>query len=378
MPPDDVSEQLDTNSFSNNISLLQPAPGHSQNRLKSTKPELSRPKSGKRRRIGEKCPDLNSVTLMKEVLQSGGTVSPELLARIQRSVDEEERSHHPSQATRSSRPRRQETKSASSNFKPSPFTGMGPSVNESSSHRQGTSFADSSANPTPFIDTRNSINQQDLSDFDPIARSQFQIATSASSVPTPRDHDFKTRNSNLTLYQCTFKLCDKIFPSKSDWKRHEESVHKQRYMCMECGAPLADPRGGYACGLCLEAPFASLDYVKMHTIQCEEAQNAGKSFTRKDHLREHLRDKHGQLRFSKDAFDWVYDVDSDWPRECGFCGDPLYDVCILWPIFSPFSDIFVNHESNLLFPSQFLQSNHVVHNSESSSHLTLHFPIEHY
>jgi hypothetical protein len=126
MPPDDVSEQLDTNSFSNNMSLLQPAPGHSQNRLKSTKPELSRPKSGKRRRIGEKCPDLNSVTLMKEVLQSGGTVSPELLARIQRSVDEEERSHHPSQATRSSRPRRQETKSASSNFKPSPFTGMGP------------------------------------------------------------------------------------------------------------------------------------------------------------------------------------------------------------------------------------------------------------
>jgi hypothetical protein len=78
----------------------------------------------------------------------------------------------------------------------------------------------------------------------------------------------------------------------------------------------------------LGGSFATLDAVKMHTIQCEEARKVGKSFTRKDKLRNHLREDHGQLIFSEDAFDWVYDVDSDWPRECGFCGDHLNDVRI--------------------------------------------------
>ena len=109
-------------------------------------------------------------------------------------------------------------------------------------------------------------------------------------------------------------------------------------MCMECGAGLSDPRGGYSCGMCFANPFTNLVAVKMHTIQCEEAQKAGKSFMRKDDLRNHLKDDHGQVIFSEDAFDWVYDVDSEWPRKCGFCRDSLNDVCIdSWYFLLPFS-----------------------------------------
>ena len=376
MPPDGISGQLDSNSFSNDMSLLQPPPGSSHNRLRPINRELCRNKSGKRGRLGEKSPDANVMALMKEVLQSGGTLSPELLIRIQHSVDKGERSHHPNSTMLSSR--RQETGFASPSFSPNPFMSMRHPTSESSSHRQGarvasssyysaapfmdaggarnelqprhqeTGLASSSANSTPFMGVGRSMNENIPSDFNLFTTSQSQSASSVSSILSSRSHDSKTTNntlvgsrrtrqSNFTLYQCTFKLCDKTFPSKSDWKRHEESVHKQRYMCMECGTGLADPRGGYACGLCWAGPFASLDAVKIHTIQCEEAQKVGKSFARKDKLRNHLREDHGQLIFSEDAFSWVYDVDSDWPRECGFCGDPLNDVCIFSQHFrSPF------------------------------------------
>jgi len=367
MPPDGISGQWRANPFSNDLSILQLGPTSSQNRSKPLDHDFSRDKSGKRQRIRENSPESDPLALMKEILQSNGTLSAELLTKIQKSVEKEERSQNTGPITLASR--RQEKNVTGPSYNHRRFISMHHSIRESSSRQQktafpssssksaipfmgtsfakdqlqschrGTGFVSSSANQAPFIDIGRSINGHIPSDFNLIATSQSQTASSLSSVPSPRSRDVQTSNTTFvgahttklfssTLYQCTFKDCDKIFQTKSDWKRHEESFHKQRYMCKECCAGLAYPPRGYTCGLCLKGHFNNLEEVKAHTIQCDEAQKVGQSFTRKDNLRTHLRDRHEQLIFNEDDFSWVFDVESDWPRECGFCGDILNDVCI--------------------------------------------------
>jgi hypothetical protein len=339
MPPDGASGQLVEKPFSNNMSLLQPASGSSQNRHRPTNCELSRNKTGKRRRIRAKGSESNALKLMKDILQSNGDLSAELLARVKELVDKEEGSHdlNPTEPS----PHQHETDFASSlSQSAASFIEASRTRNELQLRHNQTSCGSSSASCAPCMSMTRSINEPIPSYFDFRRASQSQTAVSVSSGPSSPSYDFKTINTSLvgshrarhsdsTLYQCTFKSCDGMFWSKSDWKRHEESVHKQRYMCMECGAGIADPRGGYACGLCLASHFASLDDVKIHTIHCEEARKVGKSFTRKDNLRNHLREDHDQLIPSEDAFHWVFDVDSDWTLQCGFCGDALNDVCII-------------------------------------------------
>jgi hypothetical protein len=340
MPPDGASGQLVEKPFSSNMSLLQPAPGSSQNRHRPINCELSRNKNGKRRKIREKSSESNVLKFMTDILQTNGDISAaELLARVKQSVEIEEGLNHLNPTEPSSH--QQETNFArSSSQSAASFIEASRTRNGLQLRHNQTSFGSSSASCAPRRSMTRSIDEPFPSDFDFRTASQSQTAVSVCSGPSSPSYDFKTINTGLvgphrarhstsTLYQCTFKSCDGMFWSKSDWKRHETSVHKQRYMCMECGAGLADSRGGYACGLCFASPFASLDAVKTHTVQCEEARKVGKSFTRKDNLRNHLREDHDQPKPSEDAFQWVFDVNSDWTLQCGFCGDALNDVCII-------------------------------------------------
>lgn len=387
MPPDSISEQLDCNSFCNDMSLLRPPLGSSQNRQRHVNRKLYGDKSGKRRRIREKSPDSSAEALLKEVLQSaqsGVPLPPELLARMKLSVDGEDRSHdsRPLMVL----PRRQDTNFASSgsNFA-APFADARAASNEFQSLHLETTLTGSSSRPGPSTGMGCTINAP--SEYEITGTPQSQNARSVSSVPSSRSHGSKTssttllgnaalhrtRHSNSTLYQCTFELCDTTFSSKSDWKRHEESVHKQRYMCMhmECGAGMEDTlRGGYACAsFCLEGPFASLEDVKMHTIKCEAAQQAGVSFTRKDKLRTHYRKKHGQEIVDEDDLNWVYDIAIDWPRQCGFCGDPLNDVCVFIQLRQSILDKFLTQDFRrpgvLHKPQGSLGSKDVAHESKT-------------
>jgi hypothetical protein len=391
MPADGISGQSNANPVSNDLSMLQLGPASSQNRIRPPNYDFSKSKPGKRRKIRENTPESNLLALMKEISQTDGTVSPELLTKIKKLVEKEERSQTTGPTTLPSR--RQEKKIAGSSYNPGRFTSIRHSIRESSSHQQetafpssssessiplmstnfarnelqscnpGTGFVSSSGNPVPFMGMGRSINEHIPLDFNLIATSESQTASSLSSFPSSTSHDAKTSNTTFvgahttrlfssTFYQCTFKGCDKMFPTKSEWKRHEESFHKQRYMCKECCAGLAYPPRGYTCGLCLEGHFTDLEEVKMHTIKCDEAQKVGQSFTRKDNLRTHLRDGHDRLIFSEDDFDWVFDVESDWPRECGFCGDILNDVCIYSQrVLSSFEPIFCR-DLDLCLPGQ--------------------------
>jgi len=146
------------------------------------------------------------------------------------------------------------------------------------------------------------------------------ISSSASDYKRARRLG-RTGPSNL-VYQCTYPDCGEVFPSKCDWKRHEESeMHwpQRRFMCLECTVSIRDPDGIPLCTSCW-SPFEDDNAVKMYNLQCASAQEFGTTFVRKDHLRSHLRTKHDMLNLPSQAEAWTYDLMSAWPRECGFCG----------------------------------------------------------
>ena len=123
------------------------------------------------------------------------------------------------------------------------------------------------------------------------------------------------------LYCCTYCRCQKIFPSKYEWERHEKYVHwvQERFMCLECDVVIGDQARGFSCGFCFD-PFDSSLAVKQHSLQCQDARVGCSSYIRRDKLLEHLRKRHGMEKASEEISTWVFEVASNWPRQCGFCG----------------------------------------------------------
>lgn len=123
------------------------------------------------------------------------------------------------------------------------------------------------------------------------------------------------------IYQCTYRACTSSFATKTDWKRHEESEKhwlQQKYMCLECDTSAVNYAGMMECLYC-SGSAEDLGDIQIHNLQCDPARKLGRTFTRKDHFRDHLRDDHG-ISLDSTTSTWVYSIESRWPRQCGFCG----------------------------------------------------------
>jgi len=202
-----------------------------------------------------------------------------------------------------------------------------------------TNYRPCGSNRLSPTDSRLSVdersNAQDNSYTTVQHKRQGGLVSTASSICHEETSSNRTiRDGNhlwqRTVYSCTFPSCTTIHGSKYQWKRHEESIHKRRFMCKECeefeghNSPIVHSSGVYGCYLCLEQ-FTNLEAANSHTVLCNMARSKPKEYGRIDHLREHLRKEHGILEASKDAFDLFYDMDIEWTRECGFCGVNFHD-----------------------------------------------------
>lgn len=368
MPLGSAPGELDNPSLSNDIPLPPPITGNVQTQLEPLNCEPPRHTRRKRKRIRESSPVLNMRELMKEfsellkeVLETPGPVSPELRAKIQLSVAKEEILEHHKPITHP--PRREDTDFAGpmSHTLASPIAITNQRNELQLWNQQGRAdTCNSTARFAHGPTTKPPVADYIESDDNLMASAQPQPHTTASTsnsilqgsdlrpidLAPPSLHEVQQPTS--IVYPCTSKKCsNKTFSSKYDWKRHEES-HKQHYMCMDCAAGLEDPRGWYACGICRDHPFPNLDAVKMHTVQCKQAQRFSKSFSRIDNLRTRLRSYHGQHTFSQDAFNGVFETDSDWWRECGFCGIIFNNVRIFSKHLYFFKDDFAMLFSKLM------------------------------
>jgi hypothetical protein len=140
--------------------------------------------------------------------------------------------------------------------------------------------------------------------------------TSIQFDPSQSQHTFRP------IFECTKEGCHYSNYSQVDWRRHEKGGKhwpQERFMCLQCPAAAWDLNGNPLCSFCF-ATFPTSNDVQAHYLQCVSARNEGQTFGRKDHFCNHLRAEHRLEDTSQHAERWKYSINSDWPRQCGFCG----------------------------------------------------------
>jgi Myb-like DNA-binding protein FlbD len=191
----------------------------------------------------------------------------------------------------------------------------------------------------------------------PACNSQNATTMEVDTLHTP---------TTVKMYQCTFPNCYYSSDFQVDWKRHEgKEGHwpQERFMCLQCNLPKIDLDGNPTCAFC-SLPFSMLGDAKTHFLQCISARERGKTFGRKDHLCKHLEVEHGLKDMVDRTKSWSYQLHSDWPRECGFCGQLLetWDQRIRH-VGIHYQDGFKKSSWKLPFP---LPKDHGSHEIESS------------
>jgi hypothetical protein len=160
--------------------------------------------------------------------------------------------------------------------------------------------------------------------------------STSSPVPITDSNDSGTDLSSKRSYysvtkpyQCTYPKCTYASTSPVDWKRHEEKDKhwpQKRFMCLECPVCKIGLQGRILCRYCrIHVP--TMEEIRVHNLACDVARKNGTTFARKDKLVEHLQNDHSIDRAAAldQTLQWYYDIDSKWPRQCGFCASAFED-----------------------------------------------------
>lgn len=158
------------------------------------------------------------------------------------------------------------------------------------------------------------------------AESIPSISANHPELKTPSS-DSKIETKAKHQFQCTFchiELCEK------SWKRHEESQHlpQSEYVCMPSQTSLR----GNRCMFC-HTRFSLVELFKIHHQACRHRISdclkrsiEDRTFSRKDHLMQHLDQFHRRATLAKEDLDtFVRTSATAREREwhCGFCGEKL-------------------------------------------------------
>lgn len=163
------------------------------------------------------------------------------------------------------------------------------------------------------------------------SREPFQRSPTPIPQMRPRRHRRRLKCSTIRTgkgpalqkraYQCTF-CCDS-FRSKYDWQRHENALHLSvdRWNCAPDGGIIKINETSTSCVFCL-TPNPDIDHLETHDyIGCREKPPENRSFSRKDHLQQHLRLTHN-VPFHSSMNKWR-DSTARLLSRCGFCDTQL-------------------------------------------------------
>lgn len=125
-------------------------------------------------------------------------------------------------------------------------------------------------------------------------------------------------------FHCTF--CPDSFKSKFDWTRHETSVHLSLQRCFCCPfSPIetSTETGLGTCAYCRLAESTNGHIASHDHGACQSRPPEARIFSRKDHLRQHLRFVH-ECEFLPHMNTWLLQAKYVNSR-CGFCGERFTD-----------------------------------------------------
>jgi hypothetical protein len=133
----------------------------------------------------------------------------------------------------------------------------------------------------------------------------------------------QVKSASNRKYQCTF--CADRFRTKWDWTRHESAQHIsfERWICAPSG-PRIWLACGFRCAFCdVEDPTDS--HIETHRYaDCATMSAACRTFSRKDHLQQHLVHFHGVTTFPDSMNRW-HSRRININCRCGFCGETFND-----------------------------------------------------
>ncbi|BCR85405.1 uncharacterized protein ACHE_20863A [Aspergillus chevalieri] len=122
-------------------------------------------------------------------------------------------------------------------------------------------------------------------------------------------------------YQCTF--CTDTFATKYDWNRHEKSVHLSLVSWI-CAPKLPETwrinerQAEPTCKFC-NTPSPSMSHIEIHEFDvCATRPQSERTFSRKDHLWQHLRKFHHCTKLPN--VDVCRTESNNVHSRCGFCG----------------------------------------------------------
>ncbi|PON22127.1 hypothetical protein TGAM01_v209001 [Trichoderma gamsii] len=205
--------------------------------------------------------------------------------------------------------------------------GLGPSPNSNNDFDDQLAGSADQLSSASSSKTSNSSRGSFASAYSHVSRGSIESLTSLKSRgrrrrrrQIPKAVDVSTVIAPIHMYQCTF--CTETFKTKHDWQRHEKSLHLslERWICTPDGPiQFCAERNCLACVYC-GAKNPSLDHTEQHNdFVCTEKSLEGKTFYRKDHLRQHLNIVHG-AKFQKWPMNgWKVSTPKIRSR-CGFCG----------------------------------------------------------
>ncbi|OQE22986.1 hypothetical protein PENSTE_c009G10185 [Penicillium steckii] len=150
----------------------------------------------------------------------------------------------------------------------------------------------------------------------------FPLLPNTSSTRRGRGKRSSTTDNQ---YQCTF--CTSSFRKRHDWARHEKSVHFQLDSWI-CTPNFNELHQLYAnsiseCPFC-DAPYPTPAHWDEHEFHiCAEKPVAGRSFSRKDYLWQHLRKFHACTKVPAGDLDAWKGSGGNVQSRCGFCHQTL-------------------------------------------------------
>lgn len=180
----------------------------------------------------------------------------------------------------------------------------------SSSSRASTGpISTGSAGAAPFTQYRITLGRR---------RRQDHLRTRTTSLNHP-SLGARMQDKTDRIYQCTF--CTDTFRTKFDWVRHEGSLHLalEKWICLYRGPTYHSTTKVVRCVFCDE-PNPTEDHLTSHRChECMDKQLQGRTFFRRDHLRQHMRLVHGSDRVYPSMQEWQLKATRINCR-CGFCG----------------------------------------------------------
>lgn len=181
---------------------------------------------------------------------------------------------------------------------------------------------DSRSTSTFASSTTYSDSNESISSFETFLSTDSQsMEQGFGSVPSTGLPTSQSSSESSTMrYQCTF--CTSSFKRKSDWCRHEVSIHVQldMWVCQpqDCTVWKFDSLH-QQCNYCgIELP--SQEHIASHDFEsCAERPLGERVFARKDHLLQHLKKFHGCRKWPGQSLNLRRSRHTILNSRCGFC-----------------------------------------------------------